>query len=1022
MKNIFILFLLATVFSYGQIKDTTIVISKKNVIIDYNSNLKNNELQKYFDDFKKEYLNSSNKASSNIVNILNSIPITTNPCENGGFESNDPYSSWTGLALKHGSTAIPIENGLITDPGIQAFTLLNSTASYGKYIQFQTLGTDSNLLSATPSTTLQHVVSGTQSLRLGNNSAGFAAEGIAKRFVVTPLNAKLYFQYAVVMDKSHSSPDGSINGSEVFFIAEAVDMSGATIDKIVDIGNPSNPFISAVSGSWATNGPPNNMYYRNWRCAYLDLTNKIGQEVVVFFINSDCSAGAHKGYTYLDAVCETCVDVNEGDININLDEDNCLDFPQQIGGTFVLPASGNSVNENITLEIYQNNVLVTTLTSPTISGGNYYFTLNASDFPNQDSGQCYDLVSVLTFQIPDMNNNLQTVTQYSSKVVNGVQDGEIPGINNDVCFCDDPEPCCDIEDFDASIKENNGSFNVTINGGSVPIQEVEISMIDYHVEYSNVDCKPDDMGNFGTLSTSTTTLGNLLLNAGDNNTSNLTWLPGSPGILNGGVNLNIIDPLILNLDCCDVVFSFCLKVRVKDVNCNVCEKIICYTSKPIDDPCEIEIKDIDQDKKYCPGDSITINWSGSTPSGFVNVSLFDNTNASIYQVLATGIPNTGVFTYTIPAGIPCDPPRSWSLIVEDSEKLCVGRSNKFTIECCDDDCSCGEWLTSFVTIKEYLKEIPQDPKLKINFQSNFTKEIDCGGAINLKPTFYYSFTAPNYVCNPENCDVSYKWEVVNSSGVIQAGVGKTFNYNFSSYGNYQVVFTPICGGEPCEPCIINVNIKKIILHNPDPIIGIPYELPTKTGDVTNPKTGETWMNKNLGATRVATSPTDAAAFGDLYQWGRLTDGHEKRTSNTTTTLSNTNVPGNGNFIKASAYSNDWRSPSNNNLWQGLNGINNPCPTGYRLPTEAELDAERLSWTSNNSAGAFASPLKWTLAGQRVSTTGSIQFAGNNGFYWSSTANNNFTIASAALLFANNNSQTHLQYSKGTGMSCRCIKN
>ncbi|NOR29440.1 MAG: DUF11 domain-containing protein [Lutibacter sp.] len=380
--------------------------------------------------------------------------------------------------------------------------------------------------------------------------------------------------------------------------------------------------------------------------------------------------------------------------------------------------------------------------------------------------------------------------------------------------------CCDIEDFDASIKENNGSFNVTINGGSVPIQEVEISMIDYHVEYSNPDCKPDDMGNFGTLSTSNTTLANLILNAGDNNTSSLTWLPGSPGILNSSVNLNIVDPLTLNLDCCDVVFSFCLKVRVKDVNCNVCEKIICYTSGQQDEPCEINIKDIGQGKIYCPGDSITLNWSGSTPSGFVNVSLFDNTNNAVYQVLATGIPNTGVFTYTIPAGIPCDPPRTWSLIVEDSESLCLGRSNTFTIKCCqvEPDCACGEWLTNYVTVKGYIKQIPQNPKLKINFQSNLGKNVDCGSKISLKPSMYYSFTAPNYVCNPENCDVSYKWEIIGPSGVIQAGTGKTFNYSFSSYGTHQVVFTPICGGKECEPCTIYVYIPNQGHDNPKDVI------------------------------------------------------------------------------------------------------------------------------------------------------------------------------------------------------------
>jgi hypothetical protein len=90
-----------------------------------------------------------------------------------------------------------------------------------------------------------------------------------------------------------------------------------------------------------------------------------------------------------------------------------------------------------------------------------------------------------------------------------------------------------------------------------------------------------------------------------------------------------------------------------------------------------------------------------------------------------------------------------------------------------------------------------------------------------------------------------------------------------------------------------------------------------------------WLDRNLGAAQVATSSTDAAAYGDLFQWGRLDDGHQVRTSPTTTTLSNSDVPGHGNFI-LSPSTGDWRSPQNNDLWQGVNGINNPCPDGFRL--------------------------------------------------------------------------------------------
>jgi uncharacterized protein (TIGR02145 family) len=156
-------------------------------------------------------------------------------------------------------------------------------------------------------------------------------------------------------------------------------------------------------------------------------------------------------------------------------------------------------------------------------------------------------------------------------------------------------------------------------------------------------------------------------------------------------------------------------------------------------------------------------------------------------------------------------------------------------------------------------------------------------------------------------------------------------------------------------------------------------------EVINPSTGKTWMDRNLGASRVATSRTDADAYGDLYQWGRRSDGHQCRNSSTTSSLSSIDQPAHGHFITTT--SSDWRSPLNDNLWQGVSGTNNPCPEGFRLPTISELDAERLSWTGPDSVGAvgaYASPLKWTQAGHRRRDNASLTDVGSIGFYWSST--------------------------------------
>lgn len=98
------------------------------------------------------------------------------------------------------------------------------------------------------------------------------------------------------------------------------------------------------------------------------------------------------------------------------------------------------------------------------------------------------------------------------------------------------------------------------------------------------------------------------------------------------------------------------------------------------------------------------------------------------------------------------------------------------------------------------------------------------------------------------------------------------------------------------------------------------------GYVYNTTTQKIWLDRNLGATQVATSSTDADSYGWLYQWGRLTDGHQIRTPApaTTSTLSTTDVPLNGDFITIAEPPNDWRDPQNDNLWQGVDGINNPA--------------------------------------------------------------------------------------------------
>ncbi len=148
--------------------------------------------------------------------------------------------------------------------------------------------------------------------------------------------------------------------------------------------------------------------------------------------------------------------------------------------------------------------------------------------------------------------------------------------------------------------------------------------------------------------------------------------------------------------------------------------------------------------------------------------------------------------------------------------------------------------------------------------------------------------------------------------------------------------------------------------------------------------GKKWLDRNLGATN-RSDVNIALARGYLFQWGRPDDGHAYRSSGTTTTLATSNTPTTSCFILNNG---DWKSTVDNNLWQGVSGVNNPCPAGYRLPTQAEILASGnnfnvcQSYQANNYFNAYGC--------ERNGTTGVIA-GGGAGLYsyvWTSESVSN----------------------------------
>ena len=141
--------------------------------------------------------------------------------------------------------------------------------------------------------------------------------------------------------------------------------------------------------------------------------------------------------------------------------------------------------------------------------------------------------------------------------------------------------------------------------------------------------------------------------------------------------------------------------------------------------------------------------------------------------------------------------------------------------------------------------------------------------------------------------------------------------------------------------------------------GLTYKL------VTSPYTGRVWLDRNLGATKVAESSTDSAAYGDYYEFGR----------------------------------------------------DDICPVGFSVPTKAELEADTID--IKGVTAPFAGFLRLPNAGFRAGKTGKLDaIVGSHIRMWTRSFQNN---SFAVYLKFNSGSAAFDESNRADGFSVRCIK-
>ena len=534
--------------------------------------------QKDFEKYVQNQISILTKINSTLKTAQVLPSYTTDICEDGGFETKN-LSTWGWKAaanFRTSSTAITFDSY----PPISGSTSSFVSGSTSFLWEIVNSGNDP-LYSG-----LQKVHSGSKALKLGGSSVNNSAESILKTVNITPSNSNLSFWYALVLQ------DPGHGGSNPFFGVRVHSGSSVSFIPILPIiGSMStSPIISDTSSFWISSSQNR---IRPWTCARVDLSAYIGKQITIELLVSDCAAGAHFGYAYIDDICLGCTGSDMGDASITGISKDC-GKDALVNGSYTLPHSSSVTGtlNSLQAQLYQGGLPFgspITISSTYINTGTKTFNFPMSLFGTVPLGN-YDIVVKANFTF---SGSTYSTTSPATGFITGINNdwkSECP--QTDLNCCKNTLQMVTASLVPPSYPYNEGTYsvekyNITIPN-NVPITEVKVNVTSFEWKSDKEDCKqcqikPVNLGSlYGGFSIGGTFVGPTSqpygtgIGATSNNNELVFSFPSGKNFVVGDfMRLTYLLPPEKDLSCCQTKAKVCFKISWKDINCGYCEVFTC---------------------------------------------------------------------------------------------------------------------------------------------------------------------------------------------------------------------------------------------------------------------------------------------------------------------------------------------------------------------------------------------------------------------------------------------------------------